>query len=80
MPRLKYRIDPAAIYQLRERNSITQEELATKLNVSVNTVQKWEQGRATPQPRNLRTLLRLMRNTFGTGVGQFISGNQSSLN
>lgn len=32
----------------RTRNGLTQEQLALRIGVSVNSVASWEQGRATP--------------------------------
>lgn len=36
------------IKELRERNHLTQAELATKLNVSDKTVSKWETAKGYP--------------------------------
>jgi len=68
MPRLQYQIDALMIHQIRKGASLTQEEFATKLKVSLNAVQKWEQGRATPRPKNLRSLLKLSERTSGIGI------------
>jgi putative transcriptional regulator len=44
------------IKELRARLEITQQELATWLNVSLNTVQAWEQGTRKPSHSSLRLL------------------------
>ena len=38
------------IKQSREKLGLTQIEFAKKLNVSVQTVQAWEQGKRNPRP------------------------------
>jgi type I restriction enzyme M protein len=40
---------PAAIRDLRNRLHLSQEQLAQRLNVSFATINRWENGRATPQ-------------------------------
>ncbi|HHW8028141.1 TPA: helix-turn-helix domain-containing protein [Staphylococcus aureus] len=39
--------------QLRQNKGVTQEELATKIFVSVQTINKWENGRCLPDAINL---------------------------
>jgi len=38
---------------LRKANDMTQEQLAEKLNVSRQSVSKWESGQATPEPEKI---------------------------
>ena len=47
------------IYYLRNKNHITQDELADKLNVSRQSVQKWENGSAKPSIDKLLVLSKL---------------------
>ena len=42
-----------AIRQLRQKKGISQEELANRLNVSRQTISKWEVGESTPDMENL---------------------------
>ena len=44
------------ILQLRKANSLTQEELAEKLNVSRQSVSKWESGQTIPELEKLIAL------------------------
>lgn len=44
------------IKKLRERLGITQKELASWMNVSLNTVQTWEQNKRNPSHASLRLL------------------------
>ncbi|HHY0467046.1 TPA: helix-turn-helix domain-containing protein [Vibrio parahaemolyticus] len=46
----------AKIQQLRQREHISQAVLATVLNMSSESVQKWEQGKTKPQGAALRLL------------------------
>ena len=39
----------AVIKELREKNALTQSELAEKLNVSDKTVSKWETAKGYPE-------------------------------
>ena len=41
------------LYQLRKNNGLSQEELGDKLNVSRQTVSKWELGESTPDMEKL---------------------------
>jgi len=41
------------LYQLRKQNGLSQEELANRLNVSRQTVSKWEIGDSTPDIEKL---------------------------
>ena len=44
------------ILQLRKAKGFTQEELAEKLNVSRQSVSKWESGQSVPELEKLVTL------------------------
>lgn len=48
---------------LRVASGLTQEELARELNVSVSTVQKWEQGLSIPRmtPADMQKLIRVLK-------------------
>lgn len=45
--------------QLRESRSMSQNDVARRLDVTVTTVYKWENGRAEPQPKYVRDLAEL---------------------
>lgn len=61
----------AVIKQLREKNKLTQAELADKLNVSDKTVSKWETAKGYPDI----TLLEPIAKVFSISVTELISGN-----
>lgn len=41
------------LYELRKKNGLSQEELAGKLNVTRQTISKWELGESTPDMEKL---------------------------
>ena len=47
------------IYAWRKQNNYSQSEAALKLQLSVRTLQEWEQGRARPHALTARTLHQL---------------------
>ena len=61
---LPHRDDHArVIREVRTRLGLTQEKLAAKLGVTLPTINRWENGRASPSPlamRNLRELVHRM--------------------
>ncbi len=61
----------AVIKELREKNRMTQLQLAEKLGVSDKTVSKWETGRGYPDV----TLLEPIADVFRISVTELISGN-----
>lgn len=61
----------AVIKSLREKNNLTQSQLAEKLNLSDKTISKWETGKGYPDI----TLLEPIADTFGISVTELISGN-----
>ena len=62
----------AAIKELREKNKLTQLQLAEKLGVSDKTISKWETGKGYPDI----TLLEPIADAFKISVPELISGNQ----
>jgi len=64
----------AVIKELREKNNLTQAELADKLGVSDKTVSKWETGKGYPDI----TLLEPIAETFCISITELISGNAIS--
>lgn len=54
----------AVIKELREKNKLTQNELATKLSVSDKTISKWETGKGYPDI----SLLEPIANIFNISV------------
>lgn len=57
---------------LRERNNLTQEELAKKVPVTREAVSKWETGRRIP---DIETLL-ILSNIFNLSIERLISGEE----
>ena len=64
----------AVIKALREKNKMTQLELAEKLCVSDKTVSKWETGKGYPDI----SLLEPIANVFSVSVTELLSGNTVS--
>ena len=61
----------AVIKKLREKNKMTQLQLAAKLGVSDKTISKWETAKGYPDI----TLLEPIAETFSISVAELISGN-----
>ena len=59
------------IKELREKNKITQVQLAEKLGVSDKTVSKWETGKGYPDI----TLLEPIEDALRVSVAELITGN-----
>ena len=59
------------IKELREKNKITQVQLAEKLGVSDKTVSKWETGKGSPDI----TLLEPIADALRVSVAELITGN-----
>ena len=64
-------ITGAVIKELREKQNLTQAELAEKLNVSDKTVSKWETGKGYPDISMLEPLAKV----FEVSVAELLSGN-----
>ena len=62
----------AVIKELREKNKMTQLQLAERLGVSDKTVSKWETGKGYPDI----TLLEPIAEAFRVSLTELISGNQ----
>ena len=62
------------IRELREKNKMTQLQLAEKLGVSDKTISKWETGKGYPDI----TLLEPIAEAFGVSVTELISGKAIS--
>ena len=65
-------ITGAVIRKLREKNSLTQAELADALHISDKTVSKWETGKGYPD----MTLLEPIARVFGVSITELLSGNE----
>ncbi len=61
----------AVIKELREKNHMTQAELAEKLCLSDKTISKWETGKGYPDI----TLLEPLAEVFGVSITELIAGN-----
>lgn len=61
------------IQSLRKRKGFSQEVLAEKLNVSRQTVTKWETGESQPDASNCIALAKL----FGISIDDLLTYNQS---
>ena len=64
-------ITGTVIKELREKNHLTQAELAEKLNVSDKTVSKWETAKGYPDISMLEPLAEV----FGVSIPELLSGN-----
>ncbi len=62
------------IYQLRKRNGLSQEELASKLTVSRQAISKWELGVTTPDTENVVQLSKL----FGVSTDYLLDDDLQS--
>ncbi len=67
-------VNGTVIKELREKNNMTQAELAKRLCVSDKTVSKWETGKGYPDI----SLLKPISLAFGISVTELISGNAVS--
>lgn len=61
----------AMIKELRERNNLTQLQLAERIGVSDKTVSKWETGKGYPDI----SLLEPIAKEFSISVAELIAGN-----
>ena len=68
---MNHYVTGAVIKELREKNMMTQLQLAEKLGVSDKSVSKWENSRGLPDI----TLLEPIANIFRISVTELISGN-----
>lgn len=62
------------IFQFRKKAGLTQAELAETLNVSRQSISKWEMGIATPDIENILALSKL----FGVSVDYLINETMNS--
>ena len=51
---------PEKIFSLRKKMGLSQDELAEKLNVSRQSISRWEVGSAAPDAENLKQLSRIL--------------------
>ena len=63
------------LMKLRKENAWSQEELADKLNVSRQTVSKWELGQTTPDTDNLTKIASI----FGISVNDLLDENTNPI-
>jgi len=50
---------PKLVKELRQRLGLTQEDFAQKVGVTFGSVNRWENGKRTPQPFLIRRLLEI---------------------
>lgn len=60
------------IKSLRKENSLTQREVAERLNISEKTISKWETGKGMPEISLLLPLCKL----FGISINELLSGER----
>ena len=60
------------LQELRKREGMTQEELASKLYVSRTAISKWESGRGYPNIESLKAISKL----FGVTVDELLSSDE----
>jgi transcriptional regulator with XRE-family HTH domain len=58
------------LYELRKQKGLSQDELANKLNVSRQTISKWELGESTPEMEKLI----MLSDYFGISLDELILG------
>ena len=63
------------LYQLRKEKNISQEELANALDVSRQTISKWETGESTPDFNKICPLCEY----FGITSDELLTGNQNMI-
>ena len=61
------------LYELRKQKGFSQEELANRLNVSRQTISKWEVGESTPDMEKLVAISDL----FEVSLDELIKGEES---
>ena len=57
------------LFELRRQKGMSQEDLADKLNVSRQTISKWETGSTTPEMEKLIEMSKLFEITIDELVG-----------
>ena len=63
------------LYELRKQKGLSQEELAHRLNVSRQTISKWEVGESTPDMENLVAISEL----FGISLDELVLDKKTAL-
>ncbi len=63
------------LYQLRKQKGLSQEELANRLNVSRQTVSKWEVGDSTPDMEKLVA----MSDLFDVSLDKLVMGKEDEV-
>lgn len=61
------------LYELRKQKGFSQEELAEKINVSRQTISKWEIGSSTPEMEKLI----MLSEVFEISLDQLVLGNET---
>ncbi|MFT9266531.1 helix-turn-helix domain-containing protein [Oenococcus sp.] len=62
----------------RQKNKLSQQQVANQLNVTRQTVSSWEQGRTIPDPDSLQKLRKLYYEDNMTGVTSPVAKTVSS--
>ena len=60
---------PEILKKLREKNNLTQEEMASRVNVTRPAVSRWETGETQPNPEMLKVLSREFDVSINTLLG-----------
>lgn len=68
------------LYELRKKEGFSQEELAEKVNVSRQTVSKWEMGQSTPEMEKLIILSDIFNISIDELVGKEINNDIENKN
>ena len=63
------------LYELRKQKGLSQEELANRLNVSRQTISKWEVGESTPDMEKLVAISDL----FEVSLDELVKGEEPKL-
>ena len=63
---------------IRKARKITQEALATKLNVTRQTISKWENGQSVPDAESLTKIAEILNTSVQELLGKEVSENKTA--
>lgn len=66
------------LYELRKKEGLSQEELAEKVNVSRQTISKWEMGQSAPEMEKLIALSKLFNLSIDELVGNDVTNEKET--
>ena len=60
------------LFELRKKKGISQEELATQVGVTRQTISNWELGETEPKPSELKTLSKIFQVSIDELLKQYL--------